>query len=123
MLFRHLGDRGRDVLDWIDYRPESNFWPLFALPPMLSVAWAYGGVIGLGVLLGSAVLLSAIVFCFTALGVLFWVMVRSATDAISTLRVPTKRISAPTRSMPNYGRYAVSHESVPLSPPGARGRG
>ena len=100
----YLGERGLDVLDWIDYRHEAGFWPLFAIPPILSVAWAYGGMIGLGVLIGTALLVSALIVGLTVAGILVWIAVRAIGDAISAERSPARKVPVPTRSTPQFGR-------------------
>lgn len=66
---RRVGERFTDVLEWIDYRREANFWPFFGIPPLLAVAWAYGGWIGLGIVVAFALgvalfVTAAVVFAF-----------------------------------------------------------
>ena len=99
-----LNERGRDVLDWIDYRPDARFWTLFAIPPMLSVAWAYGGWIGFGVLLGSALLLTSIIVGLAGVGILAWITVKAIFDLISAERSPTRKVPVISRSSPQFGR-------------------
>lgn len=89
---RRLGERSADVLDWVDYRPDADFRFLFLLPPMLSATWAYGGFVGLGLLLTfvlSAVLVVAILFGF---GLLAWVVANAVLDIVPPLRLPSLHV-------------------------------
>ena len=103
-LRQSLAERSQDVLDWIDYRPEANFWPLFAVPPMLSIAWAYGGTVGLGVMLVGVLLLTLLVAFFTVIGVASWIALRSMTDVVVVRFARRERRSTPSRASALYGR-------------------
>lgn len=95
---RSLSDRTQDVLDWIDYRPDANFWPLFAVPPMLSIAWAYGGIIGLGVLLGAVLLLTVTLVLLAGVAVAGWIVLRATLDGL-----PMGFVTMPSRSSTVHG--------------------
>jgi hypothetical protein len=100
LLRRRLADRCCDVLDWIDYRPDANFWALFAVPPMLSVAWAYGGFIGLGVLLGAVLLLTAAFILFAGVALVGWIALHAAHDvALAWFASHGERAASTPRSM------------------------
>ena len=90
--------RCADLLDWIDYRPDANFWPLFAVPPVLSALWAYAGPIGLGLVLGFALLAVLIVALLAGLTVLGWVLAGAAMDVASTIRLRPTVTPIPVRT-------------------------
>lgn len=104
---RRLGERCADVLDWIDYRRDASFWPFFVLPPMLSVTWAYGGWIGLGLVVAFALGVTLLVGLLTGLAALGWIVVNATLDVASLWRprillAPStgKNGSMPSRRIP-----------------------
>ena len=100
-LRRSLTDRLADLGDWIDYRKDASFWFLFAVPPLLAIAWAYGGEIGLGIVLIGALLATALVSALAVCGVAFWLVARVANDAYGAIStalarpVPKYEVNAP----------------------------
>ena len=94
---RRLGERCADVADWIDYRPDANFWPLFAIPPVLSAFWAYAGPIGLGLVLGFALLAVVLVAFLAVCAALGWVVANAARDLVSTIGLRPSMVQTPAR--------------------------
>ena len=91
-------------MEWIDYRRDVGLWPFLLVPPLLSVAWAYGGMIGLGIVVafgaGMAVLALIIALC----GVGLWIVGNAAVDALrvfaagaSSFKENRRRTTATTR--------------------------
>ena len=85
---RRLAERSADVMDWVDYRPDADFRFLLVLPPMLSVAWAYGGFVGLGVLLVFACSVTLVAASFFAVGTVAWIAANALLDVVPPLRLP-----------------------------------
>ncbi|GEM_PF-4602176 len=85
---RRLAERSADVLDWVDYRPDADFRFLLVLPPMLSVAWAYGGFVGLGLLLASALFATLVAASCFAVGTVAWIAANALLDVVPPLRLP-----------------------------------
>ena len=100
---RRLGERWCDVLDWVDYRRNANFWPFFALPPVLAATWAYVGPIGLGIVLGFALLATVLAAVATGLSVAAWVGAKTLLDvaapALKALPDALRLSPARTRSV------------------------
>ena len=88
LLRRRFSERCADVLEWVDYRRDANFWPLFALPPLLSVTWAYGGWIGLGIVVAFALGVALFATAAMLVATLTWVTLNAVLDVV----VPTMTI-------------------------------
>ncbi len=86
---RRAGERFSDILEWIDYRRDANFWPLFFVPPMLSVTWAYGGWIGLGIVVAFATFVAFSVTTLAVLGISFWIAGNALLDVVA-FRLPVE---------------------------------
>ena len=98
---RRLAERSTDLLAWVDHRRDANFWPFLALPPMLSVAWAYGGEIGLGILVAFALGTTLLVGLAAALGMIVWLLGGAIRDLVpirpASRRPASDRLSASRR--------------------------
>lgn len=67
-------------MEWIDYRREASFWPFFFVPPLLSVAWAYGGWIGLALVAAFATVVTACALLGAAFLMVGWVVGNAVLD-------------------------------------------
>lgn len=78
-----LRDRLEDVGDWLDYRPDPNFWPLLALPFLFVAVYELGTAIGFGIVLFVALLATGLVAAFGLVALVGWVVCAALGDCAS----------------------------------------